>query len=197
MARRIAVVMATVMTSIVLLGACGSGDSASTTTPTTTTAPTDVATVVLGPFRAGGGTDAQAAALLMAGCAVLAPADRYRDSGSLNDYFTDLFDGGPTGDGVRRDRQEVDRALEDACGAHAGDVEGFLGAVATSLALSPGDVQSAIVSACDGYETRLRVNAGDGYAPAPLDDRVLSVLAVVGIDRSQAESLIEEYCGPM
>jgi hypothetical protein len=183
------------LVSVVLLGACGSSGSASTTT--TTVAPTDVATVVLGPFRATGGTDAQAAALLVAGCAALAPADRTGDSGTFNDYLTDLFDGGPTGDEVRRDRHEVDRALEQACAAHAGDVDGFLAAAAAALALSPADVQRAIDSACDGYETRLRTNAGDGYAPAPLDARVMMVLGVVGIDRPQAEALIEAYCGPM
>ncbi len=183
------------LVSVVLLGACGSGGSASTTT--TSAAPTDVATVVLGPFRAAGGTDAQAVTLLAAGCAALAPADRYPDAASLNDYFTDLFDGDPGGGGVRRDRHEVDQALEDACRAHAGDVDAFLTAVATALALGPADVQRAIDSACDGYETRLRTNAGDGYAPQPLDDRVLTVLAVAGIDRSQAEAMIEEYCGPM
>ena len=184
------------LVAAVVLGACGSGGEASSTT-TTTAPPTELVAVVLEPFRATGGTDAEAAALLVAGCAALAPADRGGDSSSFNDYFTDLFDGGPTGDAVRRDRHEVDRALEDACAAHAGDVEGFLTAVATTLALSPQDVHGAIASACDGYQTRLRANAGDEHAPASLDERVLAVLGAVGIDRSQAEGLIEAYCGPM
>jgi hypothetical protein len=196
MVARRSVLVAVGLAVAAVLGACGSGGGASSTTTSTTAPPTGVVAVVLGPFRATGGTDAEAAVLLVAGCAALAPADRGGDSSSFNDYFTDLFDGGPTGDTVRRDRHDVDRALEAACAAHPGDVEGFLAAVGTTLALSPQDVDAAIVSACDGYRTRRRANAGDEYAPAPLDERVLAVLGAVGIDRSRAEDLIGAYCGP-
>lgn len=188
------------MSAVVVLAgllATGCGSRGATSTSTSTTAPTGVAGVVLGPFTAAGGTPAQAAALLVAGCAVLAPADRNGDSATINGYFTDLFDGGSTGATIRRDRRDVDVALEQGCSQHRGDLEGFLGAVADVLALTPADVQDAIDGACAGYETRLRTNAGDGYAPRPLDDRLLGVLGAVDIGTSRAEALIEAYCGPI
>ena len=146
-----------------LVAGCGSsgadGGGPDGPDATTTSVPTDVAAVVLGPFDAAEGTPEQAQTLLAAGCAALAPADRQGDSGTFNDYFTDLFDGGSTGDGVRRDRHDVDRALEDACRDHVDDVDQFLAAVADTLALTPSDVQAAIDSACAGYEQRVRGNA--------------------------------------
>lgn len=178
-----------------LVAGCGSEGTASTTT--TTAAPADVAEVVLGPFTATGATEAQAAALLAAGCAVLAPADRSGDSGSLNDYFTDLFDGGPSGGGVRRDRHDVDVALEQGCAQHGGDPRAFLATVSAALSLDPAEAQQAVDGACAGYGQRLRANAGDGYAPQPLDAGVLGVLGAVGIDRAAADDLIEAYCGPI
>lgn len=178
-----------------LISACSSGDGSSATT--TTAAPTTTAAaVVLGPFTAVGGTSAQAEQLLAAGCAVLAPPDRSGDSASLNDYFTDLFDGGPNGEDVRRDRHDVDVALEQGCAQHGRDVDAFVLSVAEALTLSSAEVQDAIDGACAGYGQRLRANAGDDAAPEPLDARVLAVLGLVGIDRAGAEALIESYCGP-
>lgn len=179
----------------VLATACGSG--AGSTAATTTTVPADVAAVVVGPFTSAGGTPAQAGLLLAAGCAVLAPADRNRDSASLNDYVTDLFDGGPGGHDVRRDRGDVDVALEQGCAQHGDDVDAFVASVAGALALTPADAQDAIDGACAGYVQRLRTNAGDGYAPKPLDERVLALLGVAGIDEARAKALIEAYCGPV
>ena len=191
--------MAGALIAGLLVAACGSSADGGASRPdaTTTSVPTDVAAVVLGPFDAAEGTPEQAAILLAAGCAALAPADRQGDSGTLNDYFTDLFDGGSTGDGVRRDRHDVDRALEDACAEHSDDVEQFLASVADTLALTPNDVRAAIDSACAGYEQRLRGNATDPYAPAALDARVMVVLAAIGLDRPQTQDMIEAYCGPM
>jgi len=177
-------------------GSSGGGSGANGPDATGPSVPTDVASVVLGPFDAAEGTPEQAATLLAAGCAALAPADRQGDSATLNDYFTDLFDGGSTGDGVQRDRHDVDRALEDGCREHGDDVEEFLAAVADTLALTPMDVQQAIDSACAGYEQRLRANAMDPHAPPALDARVMVVLAAIGLDRPQTLDMIEAYCGP-
>jgi hypothetical protein len=193
--RRAAWVVVVAIAAVVMAG-CGSSGGSGQSTATSEPAPADdVASIVLGPFLASGGTQEQAATLLATGCAALALADPTGDSGSLGSYFTDLFDGGATGsETFVRDREAVVGALDTTCSERRGDPEGFIADVAAALDLSAADVRDAIDGACAGFDERQRANLGDPHAPESFDQRVSTVLAVVGVDRADLETLVDAYC---
>lgn len=189
--------MAAAACLMVVAAACGSDSPGSGSTTTEPLPPATLADVALGPFYEVGGTEQQAAAVLVAGCASLSPLDRSTDSYSFNGVITGLLAGtGPTwaGDGVRRDQKAVDEAIVGACASHASEPTGFLDQVGAALDLSAADLQSAVDDACTRFRNWQRFNADDPSAPPSFDIVPAAVVALLGDDLAPAR-MVDAYCG--